>query len=41
MATATAAGVQTSITRYPLADANAALADLKEGAFDGAAVLIP
>ncbi|MGH6827953.1 MAG: zinc-dependent alcohol dehydrogenase family protein [Rhizomicrobium sp.] len=34
-------GVKTRITRYRLADANNALADLREGAFDGAAVLIP
>ena len=34
-------GIQTSITRYPLQDANRALADLKAGAFEGAAVLIP
>jgi propanol-preferring alcohol dehydrogenase len=34
-------GIQTSITRYPLHDANRALADLKAGAFEGAAVLIP
>lgn len=33
--------IQTSITRYPLQDANRALADLKAGAFEGAAVLIP
>lgn len=34
-------GIQTSITRYPLQDANRALADLKAGTFEGAAVLIP
>ncbi|MDR3448147.1 MAG: zinc-dependent alcohol dehydrogenase family protein [Alphaproteobacteria bacterium] len=34
-------GVKTSITRYPLQQANQALADLRAGAFDGAAVLIP
>jgi propanol-preferring alcohol dehydrogenase len=34
-------GIQTSITRYPLREANRALADLKAGAFEGAAVLIP
>ncbi len=33
--------VETSVTRYPLADANAALADLREGRLQGAAVLIP
>lgn len=34
-------GIKTRITRYPLQDAGRALADLKAGAFDGAAVLIP
>ena len=34
-------GIRTKIVRYPLRDANRALADLKAGAFDGAAVLIP
>ena len=34
-------GIKTRVTRYPLQDANRALADLKAGAFDGAAVLIP
>ena len=34
-------GIKTRITRYPLQDAGRALADLKSGAFDGAAVLIP
>lgn len=34
-------GIRTKIARYPLRDANRALADLKAGAFDGAAVLIP
>jgi propanol-preferring alcohol dehydrogenase len=34
-------GINTKVTRYPLQDANRALADLKAGAFDGAAVLIP
>jgi alcohol dehydrogenase, propanol-preferring len=29
------------VTRYALKDANRALADLKAGAFEGAAVLIP
>ena len=29
------------VTRYPLTDANAALADLRAGRFEGAAVLIP
>jgi propanol-preferring alcohol dehydrogenase len=35
------AGVRAEITTYPLADANRALADLRTGAFAGAAVLIP
>ena len=34
-------GIRTRVTRYPLVDANRALADLRAGAFDGAAVLIP
>lgn len=34
------AGVRSQITRYGLADANRALADLREGAFVGAAVLV-
>lgn len=34
-------GITTHITRYPLVDANRALADLRAGRFDGAAVLIP
>jgi propanol-preferring alcohol dehydrogenase len=29
------------VTRYPLAEANAALADLRQGRIQGAAVLIP
>jgi alcohol dehydrogenase, propanol-preferring len=29
------------VTRYPLAQANQALADLRAGRFEGAAVLIP
>jgi propanol-preferring alcohol dehydrogenase len=33
--------IKTTTTLYPLAEANAALADLRAGAFDGAAVLIP
>ena len=32
-------GLKTEITRYPLRDANRALADLRLGAFEGAAVL--
>ena len=35
------AGIATSTTAYPLAAANRALADLRAGAFDGAAVLVP
>jgi propanol-preferring alcohol dehydrogenase len=35
------AGVKASVTPYPLAEANRALADLRVGAFSGAAVLIP
>jgi len=34
-------GIQTRITTYALKDANRALDDLKAGAFDGAAVLVP
>jgi len=34
-------GVETHITRYPLQRANEALADLRAGRFDGAAVLMP
>lgn len=34
-------GLKTQVTRYPLEDANRALADLKAGAFEGAAVLVP
>ncbi|WP_108662767.1 zinc-dependent alcohol dehydrogenase family protein [Acuticoccus kandeliae] len=33
--------VKVHTTTYPLADANAALADLREGRLDGAAVLVP
>src|SRR5262252_7195110 len=33
------AGIKTEVTRYPLADANKALADLREGHLQGAAVL--
>src|SRR5499427_3841459 len=35
------AGVTTQVTRYPLAHANEALADLREGRLQGAAVLMP
>lgn len=34
-------GIKTHVTHYPLAEANQALADLRAGRFDGAAVLIP
>lgn len=33
--------IKTSVARYPLADANRALADLRDGRVEGAAVLIP
>jgi propanol-preferring alcohol dehydrogenase len=35
------AGIVTTTTSYPLAQANQALADLRAGRFDGAAVLVP
>jgi propanol-preferring alcohol dehydrogenase len=35
------AGVRTEVTRYPLQAANRALADLRGGRLQGAAVLIP
>jgi alcohol dehydrogenase, propanol-preferring len=35
------AGVRPEVVRYPLAQANAALADLREGRLQGAAVLLP
>ena len=35
------AGITTTTTRYPLADANQALDDLRAGRFEGAAVLVP
>jgi propanol-preferring alcohol dehydrogenase len=38
---APAAGVKTEVVRYPLGRANEALADLREGRLQGAAVLIP
>jgi propanol-preferring alcohol dehydrogenase len=37
----TKARVKTSVTQYPLPDANRALADLREGRIEGAAVLVP
>jgi propanol-preferring alcohol dehydrogenase len=35
------AGIRMQVTRYPLGKANSALKDLREGRFEGAAVLIP
>ena len=35
------AGVKTETVPYPLAQANEALADLREGRLQGAAVLVP
>jgi len=35
------AGIKMQVTRYPLTEASAALADLRAGRFEGAAVLIP
>jgi propanol-preferring alcohol dehydrogenase len=41
LAIAPRAGVKTTVTRYPLEGANTALADLRSGRLQGAAVLIP
>jgi alcohol dehydrogenase, propanol-preferring len=41
LALAPRAGVQTHVSAYALADANEALADLRAGRFEGAAVLVP
>jgi alcohol dehydrogenase, propanol-preferring len=41
MAIAPRVPVETTVTRYPLVDANRATSDLRSGAFVGAAVLIP
>jgi propanol-preferring alcohol dehydrogenase len=41
LAIAPQAGVRTEVTRYPLDRANEALADLREGRMQGAAVLVP
>ena len=41
LAIAPQAGIRMQVTRYPLTEANAALADLRAGRFEGAAVLIP
>ncbi len=40
LAVAPRAGIKTQVTRYPLSEANAALADLRAGRFEGAAVLM-
>jgi propanol-preferring alcohol dehydrogenase len=41
LALAPKAGISTATVTYPLADANQALADLRNGALQGAAVLVP
>ncbi len=41
LALAAKAGVKNTVKRYPLAEANQALNDLRAGSFNGAAVLIP
>jgi propanol-preferring alcohol dehydrogenase len=41
LAIAPQAGIKMHVTRYPLTDANTALADLRSGRLEGAAVLIP
>jgi len=41
LAIAPQAGVKTQVRRYPLTAANEALADLREGRLQGAAVLVP
>ena len=41
LALAPVAGIQTTTLTYPLADANQALSDLRTGALEGAAVLVP
>jgi len=41
LAIAPKAGVRTEVMRYPLSQAHEALADLREGRLQGAAVLIP
>jgi propanol-preferring alcohol dehydrogenase len=40
LAIAAQAGVKVQVTRYPLSEANAALSDLRQGRFEGAAVLV-
>ena len=41
LALAREAGVHTTVTTYPLAEAERALSDLRDGAFAGSAVLVP
>jgi propanol-preferring alcohol dehydrogenase len=41
LAIAPDAGIRTEVTRYPLPAANQALADLRSGRLQGAAVLVP
>jgi alcohol dehydrogenase, propanol-preferring len=41
LAIAPQAGIKMQVTRYPLVEADQALADLRAGRFEGAAVLIP
>jgi len=41
LALAPKANIKTTTRTYPLADANAALADLRSGRLEGAAVLVP
>jgi len=41
LAAAAAIKIKTHITIYPLSSANQALADLRAGSFEGAAVLVP
>jgi propanol-preferring alcohol dehydrogenase len=41
LAAAPSFGIKTQIKRYALSEANKALADLRKGAFEGAAVLVP
>ena len=41
MRVASGLAIETTVRRYALAQADAALADLRRGAFDGAAVLVP
>jgi propanol-preferring alcohol dehydrogenase len=41
LAIAPRAGVATTVMRYPLVEANSALADLRQGRIQGAAVLVP